>query len=112
MVLAALVGLAAGFAVLPSVAMTTGAALVVAAGWGMLVWAFIPAQQHRLLGLHAGPAPVLFALNTSAIHLGFAAGALLGGHVVDAGGPPWALAVACCGAALIVHTVLTRREPS
>jgi len=111
-VLAALVGLAAGFAVLPSVAMTMAAALAVAAGWGALAWALIPAQQHRLLGLHAGPTPVLLALNTSAIHLGFAAGALLGGLVVDAGGPLWALAIACCTAALILHTVLIRREPS
>jgi predicted MFS family arabinose efflux permease len=111
-VLAALVVLAAGFAVLPSVATALAAALAVAAGWGALAWACVPAQQSRLLGLHAGPAPVLLALNTSAIHLGFAAGALLGGLVVEAGGPLWILAVACCAAALILHTVLTQGGPS
>ena len=107
-VLAALVVLAAGFAVLPSVAAGL-AALPVVAGWGALVWAFVPAQQHRLLALRAGPAPVLLALNTSAIHLGFAAGALLGGLVVDAGAPLWILAVGCCAGALL-HTLLTPRE--
>jgi predicted MFS family arabinose efflux permease len=107
--LAALVVLAAGFAVLPSVAAGL-AALPVMAGWGALVWAFVPAQQHRLLALRVGPAPVLLALNTSAIHLGFAAGALLGGLVVDAGGPLWVLAVGCCAGALLLHTVLNPRE--
>ncbi len=111
-IVAALVVLAAGFAVLPSVAAATAAALAVTAGWGALAWAFVPAQQHRLLGLHAGPSAVVLALNTAAIHLGFAAGALLGGLVVDAGGRLSVLAVACCVAALILHTVLSRRGSS
>ncbi len=112
MVAVTLVALAAGFAVLPSVATTTAAVLAVTVGWGALAWAFVPAQQHRLLRLHAGPAAVVLALNTSAVHLGFAAGALLGGLVVDVGGRLSAFAVACCAAALILHTVIVRREPS
>ncbi len=79
-------------------------------GWGIAAWGFVAAQQHRLIGLGAGPAPLLLALNSSAIHLGFAAGALLGGLVVDAAGagPLWLLAVACCGAGLALHGILTR----
>jgi predicted MFS family arabinose efflux permease len=109
---AAIVVLAGGFAVLPTLGGAPAAALAVTAVWGALAWACVPAQQHRLLGLHAGPAPVLLALNTTAIHLGFAAGALLGGLAVDGGGRSWTVAVACCTAALVLHTVLTRREPS
>ena len=49
-------------------------------------------------------------LVNSAIQLGFAAGALLGGLVVDAAGVSslWMLAVACRGAGLILHEILTR----
>ena len=111
-VVTALVVLAVGFAVLPAVVIVMAAGLTIVACWGALAWAFVPAQQHRLLGLHAGPAPVLLALNTSAIHVGFAAGALFGGLVVDAGGPLWTFAVGCCAAALLVHIVLSRKEPS
>jgi predicted MFS family arabinose efflux permease len=108
---AAIVVLAGAFAALPSLAGATAGPAVTAV-WGALVWASVPAQQHRLLGLHAGPAPVLLALNTAATHLGLAAGALLGGLVVDGGGRSWTVAVACCTAALVLHTVTVRREPS
>jgi predicted MFS family arabinose efflux permease len=48
---------------------------------------------------------LLLALNSSAIHLGFAAGSLFGGLVVDTAGARSLsmLAVACCGAGLILH---------
>jgi predicted MFS family arabinose efflux permease len=51
---------------------------------------------------------------SSATHLGFAAGALLGGLVVDAAGACslWLLAVGCCGAGLMLHWVLTREARS
>jgi predicted MFS family arabinose efflux permease len=112
-VLLAVTVLTVGFAVLP-LAATAAAALTVVVGWGIAVWGFVPAQQHRLVGLGAGPAPLLLALNSSAIHVGFAAGALLGGVVVDAAGPGslWMLAVGCCGAGLALHRVLTREVRS
>ncbi|MEV4163433.1 MFS transporter [Nonomuraea dietziae] len=63
-----------------------------------------------LIGLGAGSAPLLLALNSSAIHLGSAAGALSGGLVVDTAGVGslWMIAVACCGAGLAVHGILGR----
>jgi predicted MFS family arabinose efflux permease len=78
--------------------------------WGMAAWGFVSAQQHRVIGVGSGPAPLLLALNSSAIHLGFAAGALLGGLVVDAAGASslWLLPVACCGAGLALHGILMR----
>lgn len=97
----AVIVLATGFAALPHVG--TAGTFAVVAGWGIAAWAFVAAQQHRVIGL--GPAPLLLALNSSAIHLGFAAGALLGGFVVDSAGPAslWFLPVACCAAGLILH---------
>jgi predicted MFS family arabinose efflux permease len=73
------------------------------------VWAFVAAQQHRLT-VDPGAASALLALHSAAIHAGFATGALAGGLVVDAAGadPLSLLAAACCGAGLIVHTLLTK----
>jgi predicted MFS family arabinose efflux permease len=109
-VLLAVTVLTAGFAVLPLVATTVAGALAVVLGWGIAAWGFVPAQQHRLIGLGVGPARLVLALNSSATHLGFAAGALLGGLVVDAAGAGalWLLAVPCCGAGLMLHAILTR----
>jgi predicted MFS family arabinose efflux permease len=82
--------------------------------WGIAAWGFVPVQQHRLIEFGPQAVPLLLGLNSSAIHLGFAAGALLGGQVVDAtgAGPLWMLAVTCCGAGLILHALLTRRSRS
>ncbi|HEX8760935.1 MAG TPA: MFS transporter [Pseudonocardiaceae bacterium] len=106
--------LTAGFALLPFVASTLAGTLVVVALWGIAAWGFVPAQQHRLIEFGPQAVPLLLGLNSSAIHLGFAAGALLGGQVVDAtgAGPLWMLAVTCCGAGLILHALLTRRSRS
>jgi predicted MFS family arabinose efflux permease len=113
-VLLAVSVLAAGFAVLPVVAATVPVALAVVVGWGIAAWGFVAAQQHRLIGLGAEPAPLLLALNSSAVHLGFAAGALLGGLVVDAAGVGslWLLAVGCCGAGLTLHASVNKEVRS
>ncbi|MFF5207539.1 MFS transporter [Streptosporangium sp. NPDC000396] len=106
--------LTAAFAALPHLATTVTGTLAVVIGWGIAAWGFVPAQQHHLIGLGPGPAPLLLALNSSAIHLGSAAGALLGGLVVDTAGAGrlWMPAVACCVAGLTVHEILTRKAPS
>jgi predicted MFS family arabinose efflux permease len=107
-VLLAVTALTAGFAALPLVATTVAGALTVAVVWGVATWAFVAAQQHRLVGLGVAPAPLLLALNSSGTHLGFAAGALLGGLVVDTAGAgsSWLLAVACAGAGLVLHIIV------
>jgi predicted MFS family arabinose efflux permease len=104
-------GLTAAFALLPLVASTVGPLLAVVIGWGIAAWSFTAAQQRRLLGLSSGSAPMPLALNSAATHLGFAAGALLGGLVVDTAGAGslWMLAVACCGVGLALHEILTRK---
>lgn len=111
-VVVAVVTLTAGFAALPHLAAAAAGLPAVMVGWGIAAWGFVPAQQHRLIGLGEGPAPLPLALNSCAVHLGSAAGALLGGLVVDTvgAGRLWMLAVACCGAGLTVHGLLTREE--
>jgi predicted MFS family arabinose efflux permease len=101
-VTAAVIVLATGLATLPHLA--TGALAVVVA-WGIAAWGFVAAQQHRVIEL--GPAPLLLALNSSAVHLGFATGALLGGLVVDTAGigSLWLIPVVCCGAGLVLHGI-------
>ncbi len=102
------------FAVLPLVVATVAGTLAVMVAWGAAAWGLVPAQQHRLIGLSPGPVSVLLALNSSANHLGFSAGALFGGLVVDAAGagPLWLLATGCCAAALTLHGFLSRKKRS
>ncbi|MGW7364159.1 MFS transporter [Streptomyces sp. NPDC054841] len=110
-VVPAVAALAAGFAVLPHLATSMGGALAVMAAWGIAAWGFVPAQQHRLIGLGTRSAtPVLLALNSSAIQLGSAAGSLCGGLAVDTvgAGRLWMIAVLCCGAGLAVHGIRTK----
>ncbi|MFI1471424.1 MFS transporter [Streptomyces wuyuanensis] len=103
---------AVAFAALPHTSSTGVAAAVIVAGWGTAVWGFVPGQQHRLIGSSTAAPPLSLALHSGAVHLGSAAGSLLGGLVVDSAGAGrlWTLAVFCCGAAWVVHTALVRKE--
>jgi predicted MFS family arabinose efflux permease len=98
-------------ALVPAVA-SAPAAIALMIAWGAAAWGFVIAVQHRLVGLAVGPPPVVLALNSSAVQLGFAAGALLGGIVVDTAGADrlWLLAVACCAAGLTLYTMLSRKD--
>jgi predicted MFS family arabinose efflux permease len=101
-----------------SAATTVTAVAALAVGWGIASWGIVPAQQHRLLGLGPtggpSPAPVVLALNSSAIHLGSALGALLGGLVLDMGAADrlWWVSVVCCGAVLLLQNQITRKGRS
>jgi predicted MFS family arabinose efflux permease len=109
-VTAMVIVLGTGLATLPHVA--GAVALAAVAAWGVAAWGFVSAQQHRVTGM--GPAPLLLALNSSAVHLGFATGALLGGIVVDAAGVGslWLIPLVCCGAGLVLHGILGREARS
>ncbi len=69
---------------LPSgtMALAVGAAAV--AMWGLSGWAFTPAQFSRIAAMCPTQMPMAFALNTSAIYIGAAVGAAVGGIVVTA----------------------------
>jgi predicted MFS family arabinose efflux permease len=109
-VVVAVVTLAVSVAALPRVG--TAVAVAVVAAWGVAVWGFAAAQQHRVAGL--GPASLLLALNSCAVHLGFATGALLGGRLVDATGVGslWVFPVVCCGAGLVLLGILRQEVRS
>ncbi|CAG5080628.1 MFS transporter, arabinose efflux permease [Thermobacillus xylanilyticus] len=53
--------------------------------WGVSAWAFNPAQQHRLIALSGKAAGLVVSLNPSAIYLGSALGAAVGGLAVSYG---------------------------
>jgi predicted MFS family arabinose efflux permease len=109
-VTAMVIVMGAALVTLPHVAAATALAAVVA--WGVAAWGFVAAQQHRVTGM--GPAPLLLALNSSAVHLGFATGSLLGGRVVDAAGvgSVWLIPAVCCGAGLVLHRILGQEARS
>lgn len=50
--------------------------------WAMSGWAFMAAQQTRLIGLAGSQATVVLALNAAAIYVGAAVGSAIGGWVL------------------------------
>jgi MFS transporter, DHA1 family, inner membrane transport protein len=70
--------LAADFAFLPWTSATFGSAAVALAVWGMCGWGLVVSQQHRLVALNQGLAPLLLALNGSAIYLAIGASGAVG----------------------------------
>jgi predicted MFS family arabinose efflux permease len=79
--------------------------------WGIVAWTFLPAQVSRLVNLAGGAAPLVLSLNGSALYLGTAGGALLGGQILTHGSVydlGWVSAIS----PLIALAILTvRRNP-
>lgn len=55
--------------------------------WGIVGWAFPPAQASRIIKLAPDAAPIVLSLNASALYLGVAGGAVVGGEVLRFGAP-------------------------
>ncbi|RUZ97278.1 MFS transporter, partial [Mesorhizobium sp. M7A.F.Ca.US.001.02.1.1] len=55
--------------------------------WGIVGWAFPPAQASRIIKLAPDAAPIVLSLNASALYLGVALGAVVGGAVLRYGAP-------------------------
>ncbi|HTJ70646.1 MAG TPA: MFS transporter [Actinospica sp.] len=66
-------------ALLPVAAGTPAGAAVCLFAWGVVGWGTLAPQQHRLLSLPGVNGPVAVSLNASALYLGSALGAGLGG---------------------------------
>ncbi|HEX7089090.1 MAG TPA: MFS transporter [Longimicrobiales bacterium] len=78
----------AGMSMLYSVADSRGvlaAGMVAVALYGLSGYAFNPAQQHQLIGWSGPSTAIVLSLNASAIYLGSAWGAFLGGVVLKYG---------------------------
>lgn len=85
--------------------------IVLTALWAMFGWAFMAAQQVRLISLDPGNVSVLLALNAAAIYLGGALGASIGGVVIEnhgAGALGWFAAAGAVAAAFVL--VLSNRS--
>lgn len=78
----ALTALAATLIALAAASTDLIAALAVMLAWGVVGWAWIPPQQHRMLEGRGAAAPAALALNGSAIYLGIAAAGGLGGLLI------------------------------
>ena len=55
--------------------------------WGVVGWAFPPAQASRIVRLAPDAAPIVLSLNGSALYFGVALGAAVGGLVLQYGSP-------------------------
>jgi MFS transporter, DHA1 family, inner membrane transport protein len=77
----ALFVVALDFALMPWVDGFIGAAFAIAA-WGFCGWGFVVSQQHRLISIDAALAPILLALNASAIYLAISASGAVGALVM------------------------------
>lgn len=55
--------------------------------WGIVGWAFPPAQASRIVNLAPDAAPIVLSLNGSALYFGVALGAAVGGLVLRYGSP-------------------------
>lgn len=51
--------------------------------WGIIGWAFLPAQASRIVGFAPEIAHLTLSLNASAIYLGIATGTAIGGRVLE-----------------------------
>ena len=72
----------AGLAAAPSLPHAVPVALAMLAAWSVLGFLAFPARQSRLIAHAPAAAPLLMALNMSALYLGIAIGAALGGLTI------------------------------
>ncbi|MFB7718625.1 MFS transporter [Nocardia sp. NPDC056100] len=75
--------------------------------WGAASWCQTPPQQHRLITAAPQEAPLVIALNASAIYLGIGAGTLLGGLTTPAGTATMAATAAALSIAALGYLLLT-----
>lgn len=78
----ALVPIFAGFSLVPANDAAVWSVIALLAIWPLVGFSAAPARQALMIGLAPQSAPVLLALNASALYFGFAFGAAIGGQVV------------------------------
>ncbi|MFB7620664.1 MFS transporter [Kitasatospora sp. NPDC056181] len=81
---------------------------LLAVAWGAGSWCQTPPQQHRLIAAAPQEAPLVVALNSSAVYAGIGSGTVLGGLTAHAGAATMyatAAALAAVAAACLLATV-------
>lgn len=80
--------------------------------WSLFGWAFMAAQQMRLINLAGPQAPVVLALNAAAIYIGAAIGSAIGGLVIAGFGiSAIGIAAGLAATAALIHLQLSVRFP-
>ena len=103
------------FALMPYSGATLPGTLVAVAVWGLCGWGFVVSQQHRLVGIAPALAPIVLALNASAIYLAVSASGAAGALAIqkfDARELPLfgaALILASLGLAELAHRRIVRQ---
>ncbi|MED4203668.1 MFS transporter [Neobacillus mesonae] len=69
--------------ILPNVTFSITLFVIVMMVWSMLSWALTPAMQNYLIETSPDTADIQQGLNNSAMHLGIAAGSVIGGIVIN-----------------------------
>jgi predicted MFS family arabinose efflux permease len=101
LVTAILAVLGATLALFPVAGGGSAGAMVLLLVWGAVGWGSLAPQQHRMLALREPEGPVAVSLNASALYLGSAIGAAVGGALLGGGLPVTALAVVLGAVALV-----------
>jgi MFS transporter, DHA1 family, inner membrane transport protein len=78
--------------------------------WGASSWAQGPAQQARLIAVAPTEAPLVIALNASAIYFGFAIGSTIGSLAVDVGVTALLGTAAALSVLALAYAIITCRE--
>jgi predicted MFS family arabinose efflux permease len=112
----ALVVTALDFALMSWAGASFVGAVIAVAVWGFCGWGFVVSQQHRLVHINPALAPILLALNASAIYLAIAAAGAAGALVIgrmDAHDLPFltsALVVASLFCAELAYRLISRHK--
>ncbi|WP_236796154.1 MFS transporter [Amycolatopsis sp. GM8] len=95
----------------PLAARSLASAIVFVILWGVVGWAFLPAQQHSMIA-DAPPklSPMLLSLNGSAMYLGAALGSAVGGAVIAGLGADhiWLFATAFAAVSVLLSLIRHR----
>ncbi|MFE6871265.1 MFS transporter [Kitasatospora sp. NPDC057692] len=83
---------------------------LLAVAWGAGSWCQTPPQQHRLIAAAPGEAPLVVALNSSAIYTGIGAGTLIGGLAERSGAAVMFATAAGLALAALAYLSLTAGE--
>jgi MFS transporter, DHA1 family, inner membrane transport protein len=68
---------------------TVAGAVIVLVVWGLAGWGLLVAQQHRLVAIAPAHAPVLIALNSSAVYVAVSASGVIGAATIAWTGAVW-----------------------
>ncbi|WP_420962648.1 MFS transporter [Brucella sp. IR073] len=80
--------------------------------WGLIGWAFPPAQASHIVSVAPKLAPMTLALNNSVVFLGVAVGSVAGSLVLEHGGAAWLGFVSAGFAVLAMVWLLVFQEPA